>query len=162
MASQAIKKYDDFAGQDGYVIVDGIDDQTPGGKKLLSTIGGGGGGASYTVETISGPFPLNQYYQMVVTLPDNHKVYNITNVHNESASDICIVAPTVSNNEVVDVYVNIEIPNSDEDSHYIMVQDMQRMSDGDCDGSYSTADRYDPVFMHIFYKYYTICHTSDE
>lgn len=44
MASQAIKEYDDFAGQDGYVIVDGLDDQTPGGKKLLSTIGGGAGG----------------------------------------------------------------------------------------------------------------------
>ena len=39
MASQAIKEYDDFAGQDGYVIVDGIDAQTPGGKKLLSEIG---------------------------------------------------------------------------------------------------------------------------
>jgi len=42
MESQAIKEYDDFAGQDGYVIVDGLDEQTPGGKKLLSTIGGGG------------------------------------------------------------------------------------------------------------------------
>jgi hypothetical protein len=40
MESQAIKEYDDFAGQDGYVIVDGLDDQTPGGKKLLSEIVG--------------------------------------------------------------------------------------------------------------------------
>ena len=91
MASQAIKDYDDFAGQDGYIIVDGLTDQTPGGKKLLSTIGGGGGGASYTVETISGPFPLNQYYQMVVTLPDNHKVYNITKILKPYLFRICIV-----------------------------------------------------------------------
>jgi hypothetical protein len=40
MASQAIKSYDDFAGQDGYLIVDGLDDQTPGGKKLLSELCG--------------------------------------------------------------------------------------------------------------------------
>ena len=40
MASQAIKEYNDFAGQDGYLIVDGLDDQTPGGKKLLSDLGG--------------------------------------------------------------------------------------------------------------------------
>jgi hypothetical protein len=40
MESQAIKEYDDFAGQDGYVIVDGLDEQTPGGKKLLSEIVG--------------------------------------------------------------------------------------------------------------------------
>ena len=38
MASQAIKEYDDFAGQDGYIIVDGLDNQTPGGKKLLSDL----------------------------------------------------------------------------------------------------------------------------
>lgn len=40
MESQAIKAYNDFAGQDGYLIVDGLDDQTPGGKKLLSELGG--------------------------------------------------------------------------------------------------------------------------
>lgn len=40
MVSQAIKEYDDFAGTNGYLIVDGLDDQTPGGKKLLSEIGG--------------------------------------------------------------------------------------------------------------------------
>ena len=40
MASQAIKEYDDFAGTNGYLIVDGLDDQTPGGKKLLSELGG--------------------------------------------------------------------------------------------------------------------------
>ena len=40
MASQAIKEYDDFTGTNGYLIVDGLDDQTPGGKKLLSEIVG--------------------------------------------------------------------------------------------------------------------------
>lgn len=40
MASQAIKEYGDFAGQDGYLIIDGLDEQTPGGKKLLSELGG--------------------------------------------------------------------------------------------------------------------------
>ena len=40
MESKAIKEYNEFAGQDGYVIVDGLDDQTPGGKKLLSELGG--------------------------------------------------------------------------------------------------------------------------
>ena len=40
MESKAIKEYNEFAGQDGYVIVDGLDDQTPGGKKVLSELGG--------------------------------------------------------------------------------------------------------------------------
>jgi hypothetical protein len=53
MASQAIKEYDDFAGQDGYVIVDGLDEQTPGGKKLLSTIGGGSGAMAYEEITLN-------------------------------------------------------------------------------------------------------------
>jgi hypothetical protein len=40
MESKAIKEYGDFAGQDGYLIVDGLDNQTPGGKKLLSELSG--------------------------------------------------------------------------------------------------------------------------
>lgn len=52
MASQAIKEYDDFAGQDGYVIVDGLDDQTPGGKKLLSSIGSSSGAMTYEERTL--------------------------------------------------------------------------------------------------------------
>jgi len=34
-----IKEFDNFAeGKDGYLIVDGLDENTPGGKKLLSDI----------------------------------------------------------------------------------------------------------------------------
>lgn len=36
MASQAIKEYDDFAGTNGYLIVDGLDDQTLGGKDTVT------------------------------------------------------------------------------------------------------------------------------
>lgn len=35
-----IKEFKDFEGQDGYLIIDGLDEQTPGGKKLLSELGG--------------------------------------------------------------------------------------------------------------------------
>lgn len=37
-----IKDFDTFSGTDGYLIVDGTDENTPGGKKLLSEISGGG------------------------------------------------------------------------------------------------------------------------
>jgi hypothetical protein len=40
MESQAIKEYNDFTGTNGYLIVDGLDEQTPGGKKLLSELSG--------------------------------------------------------------------------------------------------------------------------
>lgn len=33
-----IKEFEDFDGQDGYLIVDGLDAETPGGRKLLSKI----------------------------------------------------------------------------------------------------------------------------
>ena len=107
-----IKDFNDFEGQDGYVIVDGTDENTPGGKKLLSTIGGGGGGggASYTVETISGPFPLNQYDQMLVTLPDNHKVYNITNYN--GVASVATVHAGLSHGSCEALYRNLIISGS--------------------------------------------------
>ena len=123
--------------------------------------GGGGGSSSYTVTTLSGPFPLNEYHQNVITLPDNHKIYNITNLYNDDYSDVCIVPPTVSGNEAIDVYVNIEIPSSDETYYYVFVKDLQRMKDAVTEG-YSSTSYGNPIFIHIVYKYYTILHTSDE
>lgn len=156
MASQAIKEYDDFAGQDGYIIVDGINDQTPGGKKLLSTIGGGG--ATYTIETLSGPYTISSD-TVQVNLPDNHKIYEITNLPNNGET-IQIIPPTVTEGEVIDVYINIELPETDTSEHTIYVSKLTRISDAFYGGCYSTVDSF--AFIHLFYKYYTLQVYTDE
>lgn len=40
MANKAIKEYDDFAGQDGYLIVDGLTDNESGGKMKVPNYSG--------------------------------------------------------------------------------------------------------------------------
>lgn len=157
MASQAIKEYDDFTGQDGYVIVDGLDDQTPGGKKLLSTIGG----ASYAIETLSGPYTTVSSNIVQVNIPDNHKIYEITNLPNDGET-IQIIPPTVTEDEVIDVYINIEIPQTDGTSHIISVSNLNRMTDAYGDAVNSSIDKYGFAFIHLIYKYYTLSKRSEE
>ena len=158
MASQAIKEYDDFTGQDGYVIVDGLDEQTPGGKKLLSTIGGG---ASYTIETLSGPYTVSSNI-CTVNIPDNHKIYEITNLPNDGET-IQIIPPSVTEDEVIDVYINIEIPETDGTSHLISVSNLNRMTDAHGDAVNGTINKYDSfAFIHLIYKYYTLSKESQE
>ena len=84
-----IKDFDDFAGQDGYVIVDGTDANTPGGKKLLSTIGGGSAGMTMG-ETIA------VTNDMIIT-PQGGDQYGWDNY----------IEITVENNK----YTEINIPN---------------------------------------------------
>ena len=157
MASQAIKEYDDFAGTNGYLIVDGLDEQTPGGKKLLSTIGG----ASYTIETLSGPYTVSSNIAQV-NIPDNHKIYEITNLPNDGET-IQIIPPTVTEDEVIDVYINIEIPETDGTSHLISVSNLNRMTDAHGDAVESTIDKYGGfAFIHLIYKYYTLSKRSEE
>ncbi len=98
MESQAIKEYNDFTGQDGYVIVDGLDDQTPGGKKLLSTIGGGSGGLSPISPTTITPTLENDIYKIII--PNNNAYYiaTIDNTHN-----VEITPPTIGENEMYNV-----------------------------------------------------------
>lgn len=158
MASQAIKEYDDFTGQDGYVIVDGLDEQTPGGKKLLSTIGGS---ASYTIETLSGPYTVSSNI-VQVNIPDNHKIYEITNLPNDGET-IQIIPPTVTEDEVIDVYINIEIPETDGTSHLISVSNLNRMTDAYGDAVDSSINKYGGfAFIHLIYKYYTLSKPSEE
>ena len=54
MASQAIKEYDDFAGTNGYLIVDGLDEQTLGGKLKVPNYSGVTDGYVLTKTTING------------------------------------------------------------------------------------------------------------
>ncbi len=54
MASQAIKEYDDFAGTNGYLIVDGLDEQTPGGKLKVPNYSGVTDGYVLTKTTTNG------------------------------------------------------------------------------------------------------------
>lgn len=53
MANKPVKEYDDFAGSDGYVIVDGIDTETPGGKLKLPNYAGATDGAVLTKKTVN-------------------------------------------------------------------------------------------------------------
>lgn len=54
MASQAIKEYDDFAGTNGYLIVDGLDEQTLGGKLKVPNYSGVTDGYVLTKTTTNG------------------------------------------------------------------------------------------------------------
>lgn len=54
MANQAIKEYDDFAGTNGYLIVDGLDEQTPGGKLKVPNYSGVTDGYVLTKTTTNG------------------------------------------------------------------------------------------------------------
>jgi hypothetical protein len=54
MESQAIKEYNDFTGTNGYLIVDGLDDQTPGGKLKVPNYSGVTDGYVLTKTTTNG------------------------------------------------------------------------------------------------------------
>jgi hypothetical protein len=53
MANKPLKEYDDFAGSDGYIIVDGIDTDTPGGKLKIPNYAGATDGAVLTKKTVN-------------------------------------------------------------------------------------------------------------
>ena len=97
-----IKEFDDFAGQDGYVIVDGTDGNTPGGKKLLSEIGGGG----LTPITVNAEHTTNM---CTVTIPSNNTFVTVPNITYEET--IKIVPPTIDSGEILNVVVEL-IPES--------------------------------------------------
>lgn len=54
MASQAIKDYDDFAGTNGYLIVDGLTDNESGGKMKVPNYSGVTDGYVLTKTTTDG------------------------------------------------------------------------------------------------------------
>lgn len=54
MANKAIKEYDDFAGQDGYLIVDGLTDNESGGKMKVPNYSGVTDGYVLTKTTTDG------------------------------------------------------------------------------------------------------------
>ena len=97
MASQAIKEYDDFAGTNGYLIVDGLDNQTPGGKLKVPNYSGVTDGYVLTKTTTNGsddvvwsapggggvPAPTNTDFEYtmdssgtIVTYEDDHIFYS--------------------------------------------------------------------------------------
>ena len=119
MSSQAIKEYDDFAGQDGYVIVNGLDAQTPGGKKLLSTIGGGG----LTPITVNAVHTTNL---CTVTIPSNNTFVTVPNINFEEFITIKIVPPTIGSNEVLNVVVEL-IPESGWDKNITVEGNLHKL-----------------------------------
>lgn len=250
MSSQAIKEYDDFAGQDGYVIIDGLNDQTPGGKKLLSEISGisesdligalegispcfdnentvlqggdsagtrhpislrfdntlttvddtakpqgtskilsvknpvpsttnanngdvltysdtdgivwyapqGGGGGSKSIVVVENPTIIDG---ILTITTQNNTIYDVV-TPNGGYTDIKIIPPTVASGEVIDFYVNLQNNRDDGDTHYIEVENMQRITDDFENGIYSQLQDAAPVFIHCFYKYFTLKSISSE
>lgn len=117
MENKAIKEYNDFTGQDGYLIVDGLDDQTPGGKKLLSEVGGSG--ARYTPVTIANPTVSDG---KITISPANNTIVTVTGLPYESFN-FEIVAPQVAEGEYIDIVIQVQTASEDSDKeHPIEVQ----------------------------------------
>lgn len=113
MENKAIKEYDDFTGQDGYVIVDGVDEQTPGGKKLLSEVGGSG--ARYTPVTIANPTVSDG---KITISPANNTIVTVTGLP-ETTFNFVIVPPQVAQGEYVDIVIQVQTGSSDYEAHPI-------------------------------------------
>ena len=113
MENKAIKDYPDFAGQDGYVIVDGLDGQTPGGKKLLSEVGGSG--ARYTPVTITNPSVSDG---KITISPANNTIVTVTGLPDESFNFV-IVAPQVDEGEYIDIVIQVQTASDDYAEHPI-------------------------------------------
>jgi hypothetical protein len=113
MENKAIKEYDDFTGKDGYVIVDGLDGQTPGGKKLLSEVGGSG--ARYTQVTITNPTVSDG---KITISPANNTIVTVTGLPDESFN-FEIVAPQVAEGEYIDIVIQAKTASGDNAQHPI-------------------------------------------
>lgn len=113
MSSQAIKEYGNFAGQDGYVIVDGIDNQTPGGKMLLSNIVS----MSKKRTLVNNTTPAIENNKLTIN-PPNHSLVIITNLPN-AAFDVNIVAPQIESDDYIDIIIQTQTNASDYNTHTI-------------------------------------------
>lgn len=112
MASEDIKNFPDFTGQDGYLIVDGLDAQTPGGKKLLSEVGGSG--ARYTPVTIANPTVSDG---KITISPANNTIVTVTGLPYESFN-FEIVAPQVAEGEYIDIVIQAQTASEDYDKEH--------------------------------------------
>ena len=120
--------------------------------------GGGGGGSSMSIVKINNPTIESGN---IVINAQNNTIYDVA-LPNGGYSDIQINPPTVASGEVIDFYVNLQNNESDSDSHYTWVNNMQRISDASDEGIYSTVEQYKLLFIHGFHKYYTLKTISTE
>ena len=140
--------------EDGYVL-------TAGSNKDYSwqpAQGGGGGGSSYTIAEVHGPYSLDQYNNVIIPLPSNKKIFVIKDIPTDG-SDLKLVTPTLPAGEILDLYVDLTIPETDETSHYYFAEDangnnINRIADCGDNSSYSSVDSGGYAFMHFFYKYF--------
>lgn len=118
----------------------------------------GGGGGSMNIVVIDNPTIESGN---IVINTQNNTIYDVV-LPNGGYGEIQINPPTVASGEVIDFYVNLQNNESDEDNHYTWVNNMNRISDASDEGIYSTVEQYKLLFIHGFYKYYTLKTTSTE
>ena len=118
----------------------------------------GGGGGSMSIVVIDNPTIESGN---IVINTQNNTIYDVI-LPNGGYGDIQINPPTVASGEVIDFYVNLQNNESDENNHYTWVNNMRRISDASDEGIYSTVEQYKLLFIHGFYKYYTLKTVSTE
>ena len=118
----------------------------------------GGGGGSMCIVVVDNPTIEGGN---IVINAQNNTIYDVV-LPNGGYNEIQIIPPTVASGEVIDFYANLHNNASDSDSHPALVNNMSRISDDYDEGTRSTVESYRPLFIHCFYKYYTLKTISNE
>ena len=118
----------------------------------------GSGGGSKSIIVVENPTIIDG---ILTITAQNNTIYDVV-TPNGGYTDIKIIPPTVASGEVIDFYVNLQNNRDDGDTHYIEVENMQRITDDFENGIYSQLQDAAPVFIHCFYKYFTLKSISSE